>query len=739
MFSTRSVSEACRNLLSLSAKVAITILTACAPVFAQTANITVANEVVGVTPTLIGYGQGHYMPGSNTSAWLKRSGANSLRIFMNAAYFAPQDDLAPFGDGVSDSASFEARRAAIIADPENPAYVNWAFYENNFHNVETNGNHYKLAYMLSELQALGVKPIINTQHCAVSGATSATNPRDWRNVPHSPSWMPISVYNNYADKWEFWKWHFVTAYWLAKNYNVTDYQIWNEPDHIALGGNISQDDFIDWIRYGSDAKRAAIQAVNARFGRNLVAKIYAPVITSPVAFHARLDNADTRDDAIGWGEKISRSLRTDYRGQTVAYNIFDVFDTHRYIDDASVYYNDMITMQEGMASEAPGGVTLPINFSEHNVENTSGFEASGNNLNMPRLFAELGLVYAKLMLKGVYGTQTFKYSNVNDAGVGHHYTWNGPADWNTGGYRKSASVVQLFAKGFSGARDRYKTTTSDSPQGYGGAYTSFDGANYYVWAVNTHASSSYTLNINMYGLGIYTNTICTTEEVSVDHNGEVVRRTPMPSSKILTLTQPPRSVWLITVPKGGVLTTQHLTAVADAQVQGGTSANVNFGSDTSMRVKKYDSVDSDRISYIKFSLSGAPVASVRQAIINVYGYNPIDAEKFAFHVYGVTDDSWSESSITWNNSPNHEASSAKASGVGVTAFPLGVLTVNGAQANARLDVTSFVNEKLAGNRIVSFMLIREYKYDGDTGDSVRHALLNTRQSSANKPLLELDY
>lgn len=709
--------------------------------FAQgTANITVANEVVGKTPTLLGYGQGHYMPQSNVSAWLERTGTNSLRIFMNAAYFAPQDDLAPFGDGVTSSATFEARRAAIINDPENSTYVNWAYYENNFQTVQTSGNRYKLAYMMGELKRLGIRPVVNTQHCHVSNATTATNPRNWQNTPHNPSWMPISIHNNYADKWEFWKWHFVTAYWLAKNYDVTDYQIWNEPDHIELGGNISQDDFVEWIRYGSDAKRAAIAAVNQRYGKNLTAKIYAPVITSPKAFNERLDNADTRDDAIGWGEKISRSLRTDYRGQTVNYNIFDIFDTHRYIDDASVYYADMETMQTGMAANAPGGRILPINISEHNVENTSGFAASGNNLNMPRLFTELGLTYAKLMLKGLYGSQTFKFANVNDAGVGHHYTWDDAANnYDTGGYRKSASVVNLFAKGFKDARDRYKTTTSASPSGYGGAYTSFDGANYYVWAVNTSESNNYALNINMNGLGIYSNTICTTEEVSVARNGEVVRRTPMPASKILSLTQPPRSVWLITIPKGGVLNTTNYTAVADAQIQGGASANTNFGADAVMRVKKYGSADSDRISYLKFDLTGFGQQSVKQALVNVYGRNAIDSENFAFHVYGITDDSWQQNTITWNNAPNHEISGAKAADVGITAFPLGVLTLSGADANARLDITNYINRELAGNKIVSLMLVREYKYDGDTGDASRHALLNTRESAANKPVLEIDY
>ncbi len=213
----------------------------------------------------------------------------------------------------------------------------------------------------------------------------------------------------------------------------------------------------------------------------------------------------------------------------------------------------------------------------------------------------------------------------------------------------------------------------------------------------------------------------------------------MPSDKILRLTQPPQSVWLITVPKNGVLTTQNFMAIADAQIQGGTSANTNFGADAAMRVKKYSSVDSDRISYLKFDLNGLRRASIRQAIINVYGRNAIDAENFAFHVYGISNDLWFENTITWNNSPGHEAASAKASGVGSTSFPLGVLTVGGTNANTRLNITNWVNEQLAENKIVSLMLIREYKYDGDTADTARHALLNTREAAANKPVLEIDY
>ena len=41
---------------------------------AATARVDLTTEVVGQTPRYIGYNHGHYMRGSNTSAWVSRSG-----------------------------------------------------------------------------------------------------------------------------------------------------------------------------------------------------------------------------------------------------------------------------------------------------------------------------------------------------------------------------------------------------------------------------------------------------------------------------------------------------------------------------------------------------------------------------------------------------------------------------------------------------------------------------------------
>jgi hypothetical protein len=67
------------------------------------------------------------------------------------------------------------------------------------------------------------------------------------------------------------------------------------------------------------------------------------------------------------------------------------------------------------------------------------------------------------------------------------------------------------------------------------------------------------------------------------------------------------------------------------------------------------------------------------------------------------------------------------------------MTLQGAPGYARIDVTDFVNRQLATGRSVSFMLIKEYRFEGDTADQARRAAINTRESRENRPNLTIDY
>jgi hypothetical protein len=127
---------------------------------AATARVDVANEVVGQTPRYIGYNYGHYMPGSNTSAWVERSGVNLFRVWASPSYYEPTDDLAPYGDGVTDLLTFNSRKAALRANPESATYINWAYFNDRFENfVQTGVNQARLNYMLGELKRMNITPL----------------------------------------------------------------------------------------------------------------------------------------------------------------------------------------------------------------------------------------------------------------------------------------------------------------------------------------------------------------------------------------------------------------------------------------------------------------------------------------------------------------------------------------------------------------------------------------------------
>ncbi len=92
-----------------------------------------------------------------------------------------------------------------------------------------------------------------------------------------------------------------------------------------------------------------------------------------------------------------------------------------------------------------------------------------------------------------------------------------------------------------------------------------------------------------------------------------------------------------------------IVAQEDAQVSGGSLAQTNFGSDTSLMVNFSVAIPGAAAeSYLKFDLSSVPVA-FDKAILRLRATRSDGA--FAHEVQWVSDDSWSETSLTWSNRP----------------------------------------------------------------------------------------
>lgn len=155
---------------------------------------------------------------------------------------------------------------------------------------------------------------------------------------------------------------------------------------------------------------------------------------------------------------------------------------------------------------------------------------------------------------------------------------------------------------------------------------------------------------------------------------------------------------------------------ADSYVRGGTYANTNYGTTTTMVVKN-DSPDYTRKSYARFNFSAFGGAGAASAKFRVYVSDVNTDPTRTIKIYGTTDETWSETGITWNNAP-----------AGTTY--LGSITVsNTVGLWYELNVTGYVNSHIA-DKIVSFLLINE-----GTASAKGDVQFATKEATSNKPEL----
>jgi len=157
-----------------------------------------------------------------------------------------------------------------------------------------------------------------------------------------------------------------------------------------------------------------------------------------------------------------------------------------------------------------------------------------------------------------------------------------------------------------------------------------------------------------------------------------------------------------------------LAPLADAYVRNGSYSSVNYGSDTGLIVKGAASSGYSRSSYLKFSLSG--LSNISSAKLRVYGRNTDNTSTISISSYGIDNDSWTESGITYSNAP--AAASAALSAAGVSDRP----------QYYEFDVTNYVVNQLAGDKTVSFLI-------KDASIKNSNIVFNSRENSKNSPQL----
>lgn len=127
----------------------------------------------------------------------------------------------------------------------------------------------------------------------------------------------------------------------------------------------------------------------------------------------------------------------------------------------------------------------------------------------------------------------------------------------------------------------------------------------------------------------------------------------------------------------------YVEVTADAHVNAGTSADINYGSDNRMLVKK-SNPNGTREAYLAFDLNDLPSA-VESASLHFYAeiQDSGVGDSVAVDVHGVTG-SWDERTITWNTKP-------------ATGNRLGSVSVDRRRAWRTVDVSSHVLEQIKAN------------------------------------------
>jgi len=138
---------------------------------------------------------------------------------------------------------------------------------------------------------------------------------------------------------------------------------------------------------------------------------------------------------------------------------------------------------------------------------------------------------------------------------------------------------------------------------------------------------------------------------------------------------------------------QTLFAAEDATVRGGTSSGTNFGTADDLNIKDNDgSPGGDRRSFLKFDLSGISEA-VLDATLRLYVINEPPSRPYAVQnaLHFVSDDSWSENSITWNNQPGED-----------NLISTDDVPIFGQWLE--IDITALVNTEIMGDGVLSLRL-----------------------------------
>ena len=682
--------------------------------------LTLKSSGSSATPAIIGYNHGYFTKGGNAEAWWDYAGVNAVRIFISPSQIEPTDDLAPWGDGVSSDATFESRKAALRADPLNTAYINWPYFNSNFDNW---------SYPLGQYQAMGMQIMVQ---CTASEST-----------------LPITSSSDYAGRWELWQHFYASAFYYARYFDVTRYQMFNEPDHPNAGG-ITTTDWLLRLQLASDAIKCAISDVNSRYGKSL-----QPIVNAPVS---------STQTYSPWGNTAVDNRHYNYRN-IVSSSTWNMqrYDYHHYNATGSNVYQAAISLQSSIAADMTGETPFPLCVSEFNVHTGADFDAIPDTLDYPAQYARFGSIVCNLAKSGVDDLFCFKFSQTDTTSTygvtknGMHYVDNNHSPNNHGGVTKAGEVYRLFNKALAPGRVmKDYTRASDGSIDTLDLRTSYDlvSKKYFLFSVNESANSI-PISVDTSAWNIPANNRVLLEEVSESHYGggrtwgSVSADKTLFDGSVNLWQQPANTVWLWTIPSKVQQAEETVTVAEDTMVKDGTNAGINYGSATSLIVRNDPTNNANRsAAFLKFNLPPIYLPDIQLAVLCLRTRADPSGTAQGY-IYGLDSNTWSENTLTWTNAPNLKKGKAAGNKIadrvinseGTTAHILGQLVATSTTPSEKIiDVTEYLRS--LPNRVPCFLITQDPRWDVTlpsmaAGDTQPSALEITSREGSTAPYLRI--
>jgi len=288
---------------------------------------------------------------------------------------------------------------------------------------------------------------------------------------------------------------------------------------------------------------------------------------------------------------------------------------------------------------------------------------------------------------------------------------NAPESYDISGAHRTAEVVRLFAKGFSGSKPLFKTAFSQSmPDLDFAASKDVASGNYYLWLVNrSHQDVIAAIELLMpdlvAGHPFFVQSVCS------ENHGNVSAHGVLSDLGIEELPVKGKSVTLVTIAAGSSASNQKWLPSFDAMVAGGANSDNEFAEMPILQVSLNEAhKEHNQVAYIHFDSLKTESVDGSSFLMAINGSVNESDKKMLIHMYGYNTDDILQP-LTWNNAPHLHNDEALVENVGREVDFIGQVAFNSNSMYHYIDITSFVKKHRGGPFTLIF--VRETRHIGD--------------------------